>query len=202
MTIRNLCLTLVETPQIEAKAREHFAERGLENVDFFYGIHAKTAGLSTSNNYEIDNPGQGWNIGAHGVGIYISFRLMWSAMMLLPETHFFVVEHDVELHPDWKARYEQALKDAPEDFDVLFIGHCCASGKKRGRFAGQVCDVRYPFCNHASVIAKKALRTLIEKCNRCWAPIDIQMAMEAFPHLKVCTLMPSAAGQFNTDLPS
>ena len=200
MTIRPICLTLVETPEIEAKAREHFKERGLEDVSFYYGIHAKTAGLATVNTYEIDNPGSKYNIGAHGVGIYVAFRGLWSAMMLLPESHFFVVEHDVELAPDWKARYEQAILDAPEDFDVLFIGSCCASDKKSRHIKGEIFEVRYPFCNHACVIAKKALPTFLKKCNRCWAPIDIQLAMEAFPSLNVYTLLPSAAGQFNTVL--
>jgi hypothetical protein len=191
---------LVETPEIEAKARAHFAERGLDDVLYFYGIHAKTAGLQTIHNYDVDHPGTDHNIGPHGVGIYVSFRAMWSAMLLMPEDHFFVVEHDVELAPDWKARYEQALLDVPADFDVLFIGSCCCTGKKSRHIQGEIHEVRYPFCNHACVIAKKALPVFMEKCRKCWAPIDIQLAFEAFPSLNVYTLLPSAAGQFNTVL--
>ena len=198
--IRNICLTLIETPDIEAKAREHFAAVGFEDVSFYYGIHAKTAGLKTENVYPIDHPEENFNMGPHGVGIYVSFRSLWSAMLLLPEDHFMLVEHDVVFHDNWKARFEQAMKDVPPGFDFLLLGHCCAADKPATQISGEVWEVKYPMCNHAAVISRKCLKTLIQKCNRCWAPIDLQLIFEAFPHLKVYTLMPRLADQFNTVL--
>jgi len=192
---------LVETPQIEAQAREHFAKVGLDDVAFYYGIHAKTAGLFTENTYEVDHPEEKFNMGPHGVGIYVAFRSLWSAMMLLPEDHFLVVEHDIIFRPDWKPRFEQAMKDVPADFDFLLLGHCCTVGRPQTKIKGEVWEVKYPLCNHAAVISKKCLKTLIEKCNRCWAPIDIQLFFEAFPHLKVYTLLPRLADQLNTTIP-
>ena len=199
--MKTICLTLVETPQIEAKAREHFAAVGLDNVDFYYGIHAKTAGLLTKNTYEVDHPDEHFNMGEHGVGIYVAFRSLWSAMLLLPDEHIMVVEHDIIFHDGWKARLDAAMRDVPKDFDMLLTGHCCAADKPRTHMAGEVWDVRYPMCNHAAVYNKKCLKRLLELCSKCWAPIDLQLIFDAFPHLKVYTLMPRLADQFNTVIP-
>ncbi len=199
--MKNICLTLAETPHIEESARAHFAAVGFEDVAFYYGIHAATAGLLTNNTYEIDHPDEHFNMGPHGVGIYVSFRSLWAAMLLLPDEHFMLVEHDIQFHENWKQRFEKAMQDVPADFDFLLLGHCCTAGRPSNHINGEVWEVKYPLCNHAAVISRKCLRTLIEKCNRCWAPIDNQLFFEGYPHLKVYTLMPRLAEQNNTVIP-
>ena len=185
---------------MEQRAREHFKNVGLDDVLFFHGINARTSGLATINNYEVDNPGSGFNIGPHGVGIWTAFRSLWSAMLLFPDEHFFILEHDAVLHDGWRQRMDKAMRDIPKDFDYFFFGSCCAMDKPRTHISGDVWEVKYPFCNHACVIARKALHTMLKTCEKCWAPVDLQLVREAFPHLKVYTLLPSGASQFNTDL--
>lgn len=192
-----ILLTLVEAPAVEADAVKHLAESGLDDYVKFYSIHAETAGLSTKNNYEVDNPGSGFNMGVKPTGIYIAHRMVWAAALMMDADHFLIMETDVKFDPDWKERYVKALMDVPKDFDFLFIGSCCAAGKPSAHIAGEIYDVRYPQCLHAYVVAKKALLPLIKMCAKCWAPIDIQLVFEAFDKLKVYTLLPSAAAQFN-----
>lgn len=198
--IKTICLTLAETPQRDAAARIHFAERGLEDVSFYHGIHGLSSGLDTRFLYEQDLPGCGFKINHNVIGIWLSHRSLWAALELLDDEHFFVIENDAQFEPNWKARFDQAVLDAPPDFDFLFIGHCCVAGKPKTHIEGEVWEVLYPMCNHACIIAKKCLPFLIKACSRCWAPLDCQLMLEAFPHLKVYCLLPSAVGQFNTGL--
>ncbi len=85
--MKTLCLTLHETPAIEARARKHFATRGVD-ATFIYGIHAGKAGLLTKNTYDVDNPGSGYTIGPHGVGIWMSFITMFQVALQMPDEHF------------------------------------------------------------------------------------------------------------------
>jgi hypothetical protein len=196
--MKTLCLTLHETPEREAACRKHFMERGVE-ADFVYGVHAGTCGLQTSNNYEVDNPGSGFNIGKHGVGIWTSFIMMYQICNQLPDEHFFLLEHDAQFDPNWRERFDKALKDVPPDFDFLFIGHCCvASDPTKKHVKGDVWEVKRPYCNHAAIIAKKCLPFVIKTLKlKCWAPLDIQLVAEVFPKLKVYALLPRAVHQFD-----
>jgi hypothetical protein len=200
LPMKTFCLTLYETPERTAACKKHFAERGID-AEFVYGIHAGTCGLRTENNYEIDDPGGGFNIGKHGVGIWVSFIMLYQIMNQFPDKHFFVLEHDAEFDENWRPRFDQAMKDVPPDFDFLYIGSCCSSQMSKSHVKGEVWDVRYPFCNHAIVIAKKCLPFVIKALMRkCWAPLDIQLVREVFPHLKIYTVLPRLAKQFDTEL--
>ncbi|MBM2845742.1 MAG: hypothetical protein HW407_1054 [Bacteroidetes bacterium] len=200
--MKTVCLTLLETPHIEARARKHLEERGISDALYFYGIHAANAGLETIHTYDADHPEEKFNIGPHGVGIWCAFHALWRALLLFPDEHFFVVEHDVVMHDGWRQRMEKAMRDIPKDFDYFFFGSCCAMDKPRTHIAGDVWEVKYPFCNHAYVVARKALLTMIRSCSKCYAPIDLQLAVNAFPKMKVYTLLPRCADQENTVLMS
>ena len=199
--MKTLCLTLHETPEIEARARKHFAERGVD-ATFIYGVHAGKAGLFTKNTYDVDNPGTNYTIGAHGVGIWMSFIMMFQIANQMPDEHIFMLEHDANFDENWKARFDQGMKDVPSDFDFFFIGSCCLKDdKKKQQVKGDVWKVSHPNCNHACVIAKKCLPFVIETLSKkCWAPLDIQLIFECFPHLKVYALLPRAVNQFGTFL--
>lgn len=200
--MKTLCLTLRETPEIEAKARQHFAERGVGDVTWIYGIHAAKAGLITTNTYDVDNPGSGYTIGGKGVGIWVSFIMTFQIALHMEGSHFLFLEHDCCFDPDWKERAEQAMKDVPPDFDFLFLGSCCLrDDKMKTHVKGDVWKVHFPMCNHCCVVAKKALPLVIERLSRkAWAPLDIQLVREVFPHLSVYALLPRLAGQFDTFL--
>ena len=197
--MKTLVLTLHETPDRERACRQHLAERGID-AEFIYGFNAKTAGLATINNYEVDNPGGGHNIGFHGVGIWASFIMMYQIANQLPDEHILFLEHDVNFEEGWRARFDQAMKDVPKDFDFLFIGHCCFKDYPAARhIKGQIWETKRIFCNHACVIARKCLPFVIKTLKaKCWAPVDIQLVNEVFPHLKVYALVPRAADQFDT----
>lgn len=192
------CITLPETEERNAKAFAHFRSIGLK-VKPFTGVHAGDFGLSTRFTYEPDAPGSGWNIGAARTGCWLSHYSLWAAFEIMDGEHFVVLENDAQFPDDWKNRFYAALGNVPKDYDLLYIGSCCCSDKPAKLIKGEVFEVKYPFCTHAYVVAKKALGTLL-KMRKVWAPIDIQMTTEAFPSLKVYTVLPTIVTQFDTVL--
>jgi hypothetical protein len=195
--MRAFCITLPEKPILTNKAERHFKERGL-SVDFFCGLSADVAGLSTVHTYELDNPGSGFRIGTKPTGIWISHWILLSALNLLPDKHFLVLETDANFHDDWNIRTAQALKDVPVDFDFLLIGSCCCAGKPQKHVKGEIFEVNWPLCTHAYIISKKCIPFVLKTLRRIWAPIDIQLSLEVYPYLKTYTLLPRAVDQFDT----
>lgn len=201
MIIRTFIITLPEKPDRRVKMAAHLKERGLHTYQFFDGLHAEKAGLSTVHPYERDHPGSGYRMGFAPTGIWLSHVMLWSALNLLHDDHFLVLEDDAQLPEDWHTRFVSALNDAPNDYDMMYVGSCCCKGCAQTHIKGEVFEVKYPLCTHAYIVAKKALPTLLKNTRKAWAPIDISMTLECHPHLKVLTVLPRIFTQFNTVIP-
>lgn len=200
-TLETVCITT--SRERAQKTVAHFAERGVVGVKFFYGIDAGQLGVATKLPYERDAPGSGYLMGPRPTGCWLSHRALWAALLAFgaPSAEaFFILEDDAKFPENWRPRLDQALTT---DFDLLWVGSCCAGGKSRTQIAGEVWDVRYPLCTHGYVVRRAALETLCATQDeaRCYAPIDISLALHTMPKLKTYTIMPRLLEQFNTDLP-
>jgi hypothetical protein len=205
--IRAFVMVVQEYPEKTVAIQKHLREVGIEAEEFpCIGSHdPKTkeplSGLVTLHTYEVDAPGSGYRIGPKGVALNVSFQCFWTAAMFMPESHFLFIEWDALFQPDWRKRTEQALSDVPPDFDFLFLGSCCTEGKPKTHIKGEVYQMKSVMCNHAQIIARKAMPTLLRTQRRIYAPADISLAVCAFPHLKVYTLLPRCCDQSGTVIP-
>jgi len=198
--VRAICICLPEYPEKIEAAKKHFTERGLD-VEFFWGLNAPLAGLSTSHVYEYDHPGSGFRIGAKPVGCWLSHYMLWNCLTRLPDDQFLVLEDDAKLSEDFVDRFAQAMRDVPANFDFLHLGHCCLKGHEQTHVAGEVWETKRQMCTHAYVIRRWCLPLVLKTLRKVWAPIDIQLVLEVFPHLKTYAVVPRIVDQFGTDLP-
>ncbi len=197
--VRPFVVTVQECPERTEKILKHFKDVGVE-AECFGGISSAKSGIDTKWTYEIDNPGSGWRIGEKPVATWLSFYMLWSAMNVCPDKHFLQCEWDCHWQPNWRPRAEQALRDVPPDFDLLYLGSCCTKDVPKKHVKGEVWDVRYPMCGHAVIIAKKALPVMLATQRKVYAPLDISLALHTLPRLKVFTVLPRLADQFDTNL--
>jgi GR25 family glycosyltransferase involved in LPS biosynthesis len=199
--MKTFCLCLPEYPdQIEA-AKKHFDEMGVENVEFFWGIHAEVAGLATWHCYERDAPGSGFKMGTKCTGIWLSHYLLWASAMRETCDHIMVLETDAQFLPGWKEKLEAALKIVPTNYDFLHPGHCCLEGHPRTWVGGEVWETKNCLCTHAYIVRRAVIPYLLRTLRKVWAPIDIQLVLEAFPNLNCYAIMPRIISQFNTVIP-
>lgn len=198
--LRPFVVTLQEMPEKQEFIQEHFRKVGIV-AETFNGIHGATSGLRTIFPYEVDAPGSGWNIGMKPVATWLSFYMLWSAWNLLPDSHFLQLEWDCHFPDNWRERTEAALRDVPADFDMLFLGSCCCKGRPQTHVKGEIWDVHWPQCGHATIFAKKALPTILATQRKVYAPMDISMMFHTLPKLRVFTVLPRICTQFDTDLP-
>lgn len=206
---RTICITLRDAsyisrsggPRDHSRMREHFAARGISPT-YFYAVNVEPVGIRTIHPYEYDNPGSGYMMLPAQVGCWLAHRFLWSALLLLPDDVFLVIEDDAEFHADWRERTARAIADCPPDWDMLLIGNCDCAPKPKTHVAGEVWDVRWPATTHAYLVRRKALEALIDTTDaaRCYAPIDLSLGFHSYAALKVYTLLPRAVDQFDTVL--
>ena len=204
--VRPFVMIVQEFPEKTVAIQKHLREVGIVAEEFpcvcaydkLVAPAEPVSGLTTINTYEVDAPGSGYRIGPKGTALCVSFQMFWTMCMFLPDDYFFFIEWDALFDPDWKKRADQAVLDTPEDFDFLFLGSCCCKDKPQTHIKGEIFEVKWPMCNHAQIIAKKAMGTLLRTQRRIYAPADISLAFHAFPHLKVYTLLPRCVNQSNT----
>lgn len=198
---RTLCLTLPETPERTAGARKHFADMGVEGVEYVDGICAKSFGVFTTHPYLHDDPKRGGCIiPQQQVGCMLSHYLLWSACRLLNEERVFILEDDAEFPVGWQERLARALADTPADADLLFVGSCCTADKPKTLVRGEVWEVKWPLATHAYVVWRKALPVLLETQRDVYAPVDLALYFKTLPRLRVYTVLPRIVSQRGTEL--
>lgn len=185
-----------------ARARQHFAERGV-NAQFFQGIHAVQLGIDTTLPYEVDAPGSGFRMVPKATGCWLSHRALWAACLLMDDEEFLILEDDAKFSEDWRTHYDAARTVLPTDWDVLFLGSCCTAGRSPRQVVGEIYEVRWPMCLQAYLVRRRALETMIRTQDeaRCYGPVDITLQFHTWPHLRVYTILPRIVEQFNTDIP-
>jgi GR25 family glycosyltransferase involved in LPS biosynthesis len=166
--------------------------------DIVQGFHAEVSGLQTKWNYDVDHPGTNFNIGGKVVGIFLANYVAWMIASFLPDDSFLFMEDDIRLRPDWKARMDQAMKDVPDDWDLIYFGHCNTKFQDKERVKGEIWEVKYPQCTHCYAVRKKALGFLLATQRKVYGPIDCTMVLHSLPALRVYTLLPRLADQADT----
>lgn len=190
------CLTTRRSARWE-KSAAHFQEISLP-VLRFYGPDGSVTGLTTLNCYEIDHPGSGYVMPPRQTGNFLAHYMVWQVCSFLAGDSFMVLEDDCRFRPDWRSNLQSALSVLPADWDMLLLGTCNCAHKPSDHLGANLYTVRYPHCTHAYMVRAKALPQLLERMQKVWAPIDLALAFDAYPHLRVYTVLPRLADQDGT----
>ena len=191
-----VCISIRDRP----RSADHFAERGLDPL-VFHGIDARKLGIRAKFSFKDERVGTS---STARIGCWLSHRAVWAACLLTAEHEFFVVEDDARFVADWRERLDAAMAHLPADWDVLYVGSCCAADKSPRHvggelyeFAGEPAADHYPMCQHARVLTRRALVTLIDSTDAVGMrrPLDVTLLTEALPKLRVFGVLPRLADQ-------
>ncbi len=166
----------------------------------FDGIDNQITRLQAIDTFDHDRTGD--RIGSKHVAATLTHYLCWKVLSYLPEDSFWVLEFDVRLSLDWKEQYERAMSVLPDDWQILFLGSCCCTGRETRHVAENVYEVKWPLCGHALQIRQSALPILLEEHQRISMPLDIAMFNGSLRKLRVYTILPSLITQHNTLFPA
>jgi GR25 family glycosyltransferase involved in LPS biosynthesis len=207
--MKTVCVTLTDRKYGKQSphanhSQTHFSSIGLD-VQNFYGIHAERIGVNsvvTSLVIGASDPNRTQSIGMMSTGCWLSHRALWAALLLLPDDEFLVIEDDARFQENWKARFDRALADVPTDWDMLYVGSCCVSSTRR-LVRGEVYDNAMPQCTHAYCVRRKALMPLCELADEAGVrkPVDTFLVHHATSRLRIYTVLPRIADQYDAVLP-
>lgn len=199
MTPPRIFVLTVDRPiaRFDATA-EHLNALGIK-WEKFLGFDNQICRLNPVDTFDFDRAGE--RISPKHIAATLSHMAIWYVMLYQSDDYFWVLEYDARLTPDWEAKYEEAMSVLPKDWDVLFLGSCCCTGRPTTHIGKNVYEVKYPLCGHALMYRKKALWTLIKEQQKICMPLDIALYHQAFPKLRVYTILPPVVVQEGTPLP-
>jgi len=198
--MRAFLLYCPEIPLDLLTASMHLKSRGID-FDPIQAIHGETFGLLPSRPYNGNRPGAGELCNISQVGLTLSHYMAWQLCQYVPGDEFMILESDAQFDEDWEERLKIAMEDVPPDFDILLIGSSHTTDKEKRNICGDVWEVFYPFTTHAYIVKKKALSVLLESCRDATLNVDLSLIKNAYPKLKVYTLLPRLAKQRGAELP-
>lgn len=193
----------IECPELTLatlRNREHLEKRGIQ-ATFIQGVHGETFGLLPSRPYNVDRPGRGDLTPISQVGLTLSHYMAWTVASHLTDQEFMILEDDAKFPADWNERLHLAMTDLPDDWEIFLIGNSNTSDCRYSQhICGDVWEVKYPFCTHAYILKRSALPILLTVCRDATSKIDLLMIAQAYPKLRVYTMLPRLVDQRGTDL--
>jgi GR25 family glycosyltransferase involved in LPS biosynthesis len=196
-----IIITLRGSPRTEV-AIGRMKESGIEKFRIFHGFNGAKSGLVATIKYAEDDPQNPQTIGPKHIGCTMSHIMLWTALELddTDSDYWMIFEDDILLRDGWREKVEQALREVPDDWDIIFAGSCCSQGRV-GEKVGQYLYRCHPLCNHFYIVRRKALKTLLETNTEIYAPIDLQVYFKSRMFLNSYSILPRVADQFETEIP-
>jgi GR25 family glycosyltransferase involved in LPS biosynthesis len=194
-------ITLKSQPDRWTRCFTHLNERGYW-AQPWAGIDAEKMGLVTTNSHRVPD-GRDYTPPPRHVGCCLSHWMLWRDLWRNwggSSNPVAVMEDDVELREDWEPMLYAALKDLPDDWDILFAGSCNAKFNGATHYKGNLWKCETPLCSHFYLVRPKALPVLIESCERIYTNIDWAIAEQALPKLNSFVVLPRIAGQHGMEL--
>ena len=171
---------------------EHLESIGI-NWERFEGMDNTVCRLNPVDTFDLDRVGE--RIGPKHIAATLTHYLLWKTMLYQPDESFWALEFDARFVDGWRDQCEEAMSVLPDDWDVLFLGSCCTSGREQTHIGKNLYEVHWPLCNHAMMYRKKALPTLLDAHQRISAPLDIAMTLQSLPKLRTYCVIPRLVEQ-------
>lgn len=203
----NIHIITLDQNSLKCKNLSEFLDSERIGYKIFKGIDAIGWGLKTENPYKFAVEGQNKTLRSDQIGCYMAHYWLWRTLMWSieferfgDESQFTILEDDCDFRQDWKENLTLASQSLPRDWDILMIGSCCTDDKPRIHLGSNLYELKYPFCTHGYIVRGKCLNTLINSSENMWAPVDIMLSTQAYPKLKVYTILPRICDQIGTSL--
>lgn len=196
-------VSLPEGPR-EKECVEYMAGFGIKAVPI-YGFRASNCGISTEYYNSVNKD----RMQVKSIVAGLSHFSVWSAIKWAVESGaypkdqpFLVVEDDCKfVSDDWKEKLTEELQHVPEDWEVIYVGSCCAAPYEDNKhIGGNVYRLTRGMCTHCYYVNYEGACMLMKTNQKVWCPIDIQMLVDSIPHMKFYGILPRLAYQDGANL--
>lgn len=190
--------------QKEKECVQYMASFGIKAIPI-YGFRASNCGIST----EYYNSVEKTRMQVKSIVAGLSHFSIWSAIKWAVEAGaypkdqpFLIVEDDCKfVSEDWKEQLTKELEHVPEDWQVIYVGSCCAAPYEENKhIGGNVYRLTRGMCTHCYYVNYDGACMLLKTNQKVWCPIDIQMLVDSIPRMKFYGILPRLAYQDGANL--
>ena len=111
------------------------------------------------------------------IGCAYSHVKLWEKCLKLPYKYFVILEDDIILPIDFEKKIECIIKNAPNNWDIVYLGGCYVKGNLINKqfIKPTALYYKYNLCTHAYIINKNCIPKVIKRIKPIEYPIDNQL---------------------------
>ena len=188
------CIWLRRTAKRLETTRPHLLQHGLQ-TRFWEGFDGRVLDVVSGH---IDANGK--RLAAAKTALWLSHHALWRHCLLEPGNVFLLLEDDVVLVKDFARRLRNLLRDLPTGWKLCYAGTIDYGPAIMSRKLGQpvapgLYRPHHPYGNHCYLVTRSGLQILLEKLPHVRTALDIQINMDALPHMQWYAAWPTLAHQ-------
>lgn len=172
---------------------EHLNKVGISPV-LFSGIDAVVNQLYT----KLEKNEIGLKFTNGRIGCFLSHYMLWNHLYHSDIEEVIILEDDVRFVDNYKELYEDYMTQLPKDWQYVFIG---SAGIMRNfeKSVSKNIVISKPYCTHAYMIKRSALKILLEECFVMKTYIDMQIRQFVLHKLKYYVFNPPLINQVSVE---
>ncbi len=172
---------------------EHLNEVEISPV-LFKGVDAVTNQLYT----KLEKNECGLKFTSGRIGCFLSHYMLWNHLYHSNIEEAIILEDDVRFVDGYKTLYEDYMNQLPEDWQYVFLGSAGALNNFEQSVSKNIIRSK-PYCTHAYMIKRSALKTLLEECYVMKTYVDMQIRQFVLPKLKYYVFHPPLIDQMSLE---
>mgnify|MGYP001612834665 CR=1 FL=1 len=165
-------------------ARSQFAKAGIENFTVFPAIDARK--LKITGTMEIN---QGL------IGCFLSHYFILQMALLNGYKRIAVFEDDLILVNDFQKKYDEAMKQVPDKWQLLYLGYYERSGRSKIQVTDNIAIPKNTWGTHAYMLQNEGIKIMFENLQTIKSHIDVQISESIVPKLYTYCISPALCQQ-------
>lgn len=161
-----------------------FAKAGIENYTIFPAIDARRLKLKGTTE---DNQGL--------IGCFLSHYFILQEALINKYKRIVIFEDDMILANDFKDKFEEAMKQVPDKWQLLYLGYYERTGQGKIQVSENITIPKNTWGTHAYMVQNDGIKIMYDNLQQIKTHIDIQIGTDIMPKMYTYCISPAICYQ-------
>lgn len=164
--------------------KQQFAKEGIPMPTIFPAIDSRKLKIKGTTE---DNQGL--------IGCYLSHYCILQMAMLNGYKRIAVFEDDILLVPDFKAKFDSAMTQVPDKWQLLYMGYYERTGTAKIQVSENITIPKNTWGTHAYMVQGDGIKIMYDNLQTIRSHIDVQISEEIVPKMYTYCINPAICHQ-------
>lgn len=165
-------------------AKQQFERAGIENYTIFPAIDARKLKIT------------GTTEGNQGlIGCFLSHYFILQEALMNGYKRIAIFEDDVLLVQDFKNKYEAAMEQVPQAWQLLYLGYYERSGAAKIQVNELITIPKNTWGTHAYMVQNEGIKIMYDNLQTIRSHIDVQISEDIVPKMYTYCISPAICHQ-------